>query len=263
MKSISVGDISLAYFETGKGPPLLLVHGFPLDHTMWKHQIADLSSIARLIAPDLRGFGKSGVTEGSVTMEQFADDLKALLDALGVAEPVTLCGLSMGGYIAFQFVRKYQQRVGKLILCDTRALPDSPEAAAGRRTNAQKVMENGPKELAEALMGKMFAPSSNERRKEDVEAALAVMLASPRQGIAAALLGMAQRPDSTALLPAIRVPTLVLVGEHDVISPPAEMRTLAAAIPSARFAVIRNAGHMAPLEQPQEVNRLIREFLGA
>jgi pimeloyl-ACP methyl ester carboxylesterase len=89
------------------------------------------------------------------------------------------------------------------------------------------------------------------------------MLASPRQGIAAALLGMAQRPDSTALLPAIRVPTLVLVGEHDVISPPAEMRTLAAAIPSARFAVITNAGHMAPLEQPQEVNRLIREFLGA
>jgi 3-oxoadipate enol-lactonase len=277
MATISLGDLRLHCEVSGAGPPLLLVHGFPLDHTMWKYQIAELASARRVIAPDLRGFGKSAVTPGIltpgivtpgivtpgiVTMEQFADDLDALLSALGIAEPVTLCGLSMGGYIAFLFMRKYPQRVARLILCDTRAAPDTPEAAEARRKNAQRVLEIGVGELVQTMFGKLFAPETIRERPADVEAVRQVMLASPPQGVAAALLGMAQRPDSTPLLNVIRVPTLVIVGEHDVISPADEMRHIAAAIPQARFSLIPRAGHMAPLEQPEAVNGVIGAFVG-
>ena len=143
MPVVTIGDVRLNYSEKGRGKPLLLVHGFPLDHTMWARQLDALSSSHRVIAPDLRGFGASSVTAGTVTMAQYADDLAGLLGALGIDEPVIFCGLSMGGYVAWQFALRHRPKLAKLILCDTRAVADSPEAAAGRQKTAEKVLADG------------------------------------------------------------------------------------------------------------------------
>src|SRR5437588_1423727 len=179
MPTVSIGDIDLDYVDSGavdRGtavgnlPVLLLVHGFPLDHTMWKYQLDGLADVARVIAPDLRGFGRSGVTPGTVSpdtlspdtvsMERYADDLAGLLDALKIGEKIVFCGLSMGGYIAWQFWRKYSSRVAKLILCDTRAAPDTPDAAKTRLTTAERVQKTGTQALAELMLGKLFAPAT-------------------------------------------------------------------------------------------------------
>jgi 3-oxoadipate enol-lactonase len=261
MSHVTIGDISLHVEVRGAGTPLLLVHGFPLDHTMWSAQIAALSQSYRVIAPDLRGFGASDVTSGTVTMEQYGDDLAALLDALQIRQPVALCGLSMGGYVAWQFVARHRPRLEKLILCDTRAVADTPEAAAGRLKTAERVLAEGANVVADAMLPKLFAPQNLQRNADFVEATREVMLRTPPEGIAAALRGMARRNDVTAELAKIDVPTLVLCGEHDSISTPAEMRQIAAAMPAAEYVEIAGAGHMAPLENPSLVNAKIREFL--
>jgi pimeloyl-ACP methyl ester carboxylesterase len=167
----------------------------------------------------------------------------------------------MGGYVAWQLWRKHSPRVAKLILCDTRAAPDTAEAAKTRLTTAERVEKTGNQALAELMMGKLFAPGTANERPADVEAMRQVVLSCPPQGAAAALRGMAERPDATPLLASINVPTEIIVGEHDVISPPEEMRGIAEAIPQARFVEIAGAGHMAPLEKPEEVNAVIRALL--
>jgi pimeloyl-ACP methyl ester carboxylesterase len=261
MPLISVGDISLNVVDQGRGKPLVLVHGFPLDHTMWEHQINDLAGVCRVIAPDLRGFGASGVTSGTVTMERMADDLAAMLDGLGVRGPVDLCGLSMGGYVAWQFALRHRKRLARLILCDTRAVADSPEAAAGRLKTAERVLAEGSSVVAETMLGKLFAPATPQEQPGIVEATRQVMLRTQPEGIAAALRGMAERPDVSGRLAEFDVPTLVLCGEHDVISTSSEMRGIAERLPRAKFVEIKDAGHMAPLERPAEVNAALREFL--
>lgn len=261
MARITFADISLNVTERGAGVPLLLVHGFPLDHTMWSAQIDALSRQNRVIAPDLRGFGNSDVTPGTVTMAQYADDLAQLLDAMQVREPVVFCGLSMGGYVAWQFWARHRQRLAKLILCDTRAVADTAEGAAARLQTAEKVLAEGPQVVAESMLPKLFAPESVEQQKPFVEATRGVMLKTHPDGMAAALRGMAERPDFTSRLPQIDVPTLVLCGQHDPISTPQEMEQIAAAIPGATFVEIAGAGHMSPLEQPSAVNSKIGAFV--
>jgi pimeloyl-ACP methyl ester carboxylesterase len=273
----------LFYVDHGSGLPLLLVHGFPLDHSMWDGQIAGLERETtellvgeaflakkekktpppslRIIAPDLRGLGRSPARGEITTMEQFADDLAALLDGLGIREPVVYCGLSMGGYIAFQFWRKYAARLRGLILCDTRATADTPEAAAARREMAARVLCEGPAPLVESMMPRLFAPTTQQRRPAVVDGLQKVMMGNDPRGIAAAALGMAERPDMTASLSQIQCPTLVIAGQDDAISPPAEMRGMAEAIPGAKFVEIPAAGHMAPLENPARVNAAIGRFL--
>lgn len=249
--------------DQGSGPPLLLVHGFPLDHTMWVGQIDELADKHRVIAPDLRGFGSSTVTAGTVTMEQMADDLACLLDALEIRDPVTFCGLSMGGYVAWQFFRRHRAKLARLILCDTRAQADTDQAAALRRETAERVLAEGPGFVADAMIDKLFAPTTHSDHPGRIQATRDTILSTAPDGIAAAARGMAQRPDMTRLLPEIDVPTLVLCGRHDAISTVDEMRQIAAAIPAARFVEISAAGHMAPLENPAEVNQAIRLFLDA
>ena len=268
VKSLVVNGAEIAYVERGAGRPLLLVHGFPLDHTMWEGQIDALAAEEgtaalplRVIAPDLRGFGRSRPRGEKVTMDEFADDLAGLLDGLGIREPVAYCGLSMGGYIAFQFWRKYADRLAALVLCDTRAGADSPQAAESRRAMAQRVLGEGPAPVAEAMLPKLLGESTQEQRPELVERLRTLIMAGDPRGIAAAARGMAERPDMTGSLSQIGCPTLVLVGQNDVISPPAEMRGMAAAIPDARFKEISAAGHMSPWENPAEVNAAITEFL--
>lgn len=269
MKNQLVGDWNLELLDRGRGPVLLLVHGFPLDHSMWQPQIEEFARDHRVIAPDLRGFGGSrrradadDAADGGVwRMEDFADDLAGLLDALDVREPITFCGLSMGGYIAWQFWRRHRERVGRLILCDTRAAADAPEAAATRRATAVRVVAEGVGFLADSMNERLFARETRERSPQLVEATRRVMLATAPASVAAALRGMAERPDSTDLLSQIDVPTLVVCGRHDAISTAAEMRGIAAAIPGAKCVEVPDAGHMAPLENPAVVNAAMREFL--
>jgi 3-oxoadipate enol-lactonase len=266
MPTISVGSASLNVLDQGRGSPLLLVHGFPLDSTMWREQVSELSKTFRVLVPDLRGFGQSSPVSGDdavVTMAHFADDLAAMLSAMGIAGPVALCGLSMGGYVAFQFAARHADKLGRLILCDTKAAADTKEAGENRHKLAAKVLSEGSQAAADAMLPKLFSKRAIEAQAPYVEEMRQVILRTQPRTIAAALRGMAAREDFTAQLETIDVPTLVLCGAEDVITPPAEMRPIAAAIGGAEYCEVPAAGHMSPLEDPRTVNQAIRKFLGS
>jgi len=261
LKTVHAAGIRFGVVDEGSGPCVLFVHGFPLDHGMWRPQIDALCDSHRVIVPDLRGFGATDTTEGTVTMERFADDLAELLDALGVREPVTLCGLSMGGYIAWQFWRRHAKRLAALVLCDTRAAPDSPEAARGRLDTAEKVLKQGRLPLVRAMIPKLFAKTTREKNASLIEDVRRMIGRASPAGIAAALRGMAGREDVRPFLRRIDVPTVVLVGREDEISPVEEMRAIADDLPHCEFVVIPNAGHMAPLENPPATNEALTALL--
>ncbi len=273
MKKIQIDDMELSVWQDGQGPPLLFVHGFPLDHTMWNQQIEEFSKDYHVIAPDLRGFGASGLGSEPVSMARLADDLAVMLSELQVTRPVVFCGLSMGGYIAWQFWARHSDRLDKLILCDTRAAADSATAAQGRRETAMRILSEGAGELIEGMLPKLFAnatdsaPATDNTNATDnsvpklVQATRRVMESTSPRTVAAALLAMAARPNIEPRLAEISVSTLLLCGEHDLITPVDEMQQVAAAMPHAQFEEISGAGHMAPMEQPAAVNRAIREFL--
>lgn len=261
MKNVTVNGITLAVHDEGSGSPILFVHGFPLSHSMWRAQLEAFESDHRVIAPDLRGFGQSDVTDGTVTMEQHADDLVALLDELNVDEPVVFCGLSMGGYIAWQFQQKYPERLRALILCDTRAIADTPEGVENRKRLAKMVIENGSAAVASVMLPNLFSPATGDRNQSAIVELRQTIEATSPQGIAAASLGMAERPDVTSILPTIETPSLLVVGADDGISPPEEIRSIAAAMPNAAVFEVPNAGHMSPLENPVAVNLVIQQFL--
>lgn len=279
MRQMTANGVPMACVDLGQGPAILLVHGFPLDHSMWDRQVDSLAAGHRVIAPDLRGFGKNpptGAAPDSIQphsvigdrskdpvhdMELFADDLNALLDALEVREPVVFCGLSMGGYIGWQFVRKYRRRLRGLICCDTRAVADAPAMIATRMAIIEHVQVHGTAWLANESLPKLFGPRCATEQPETLAKMREVVLHNSPAGICAALRGMAARPDCTSLLATIDLPTLVLVGEHDSISTPGEMLAIADAIADAKCVVIENAGHMAPLEQPEQANAALLDFL--
>jgi 3-oxoadipate enol-lactonase len=263
MQHIAVPNGTISVHAHGKGIPVLFVHGFPLSHAMWREQVTGLERKCRAIVPDLRGFGESTVTPGKVSMEEYADDLHALLHGVFVDGPVVFCGLSMGGYIAWQFFQKYRQQLRALILCDTRSAADTPEAAQGRRQLAEQVLAHGAAVAFDAILPKAISPKTAEQRSAVVADLRTTVLHNKPAGIAAALLGMAERPDCTELLPAIDVPTLVICGQEDQISPSAEMRKMADAIPGAQFIEIAGAGHLSPMENADAVNSAIGRFLSA
>ncbi len=261
MKKLTVAGTQLHVVERGNGPPLLFVHGFPLDHQMWHGQIEAFSQDFRVIAPDLRGFGDSEANLEDVSMATFADDLASLLDVLLVDQPVSFCGLSMGGYVAWQFWKRHRPRLDKLILCDTRAAADSREAAEARRETAERVLEQGTGMLVDTMIPKLFSTKTRNTNPAIVDATATVIRNANARGVAAALRGMAGRPDVTSWLPDVQVPTLVICGQHDAISAVSEMQTLADQLPEATFVVIPECGHMAPLEDPEYVNQALRTFL--
>jgi len=252
----------LAFVDEGPGPAVVLLHGFPLSNAMWKEQVTGVGSIYRLIMPDLRGHGSSPAPEGVYTMDEMADDVIELLDTLTLDEPVVVGGLSMGGYVALSLVLRYPARVRGLMLMDTRAGADSPDAAQKREETAQAVLASGDvRPVVESMVPKVFAKTTLELRPERVAIVREVMQRTTPRGIAGALLGMACRPDRRGDLSSIAVPTLVLVGEEDAITPPAEAQALADAISGARLEVVPNSGHMAPYENPAVANPVILRFL--
>lgn len=260
-RRVDVNGVHLAVYEAGEGEPLLFVHGFPLSHEMWQPQLEEFAKSHRVIAPDLRGFGSSDVTGGTVTMERFADDLRDLLDALGVPEPVTFCGLSMGGYIAWQFARKHPGRLRRLILCDTKAAADSDEARENRKRMVETALTRGAAAVADAMDEKLFARITRSERPGVVAAVRRMMEGTDPEGIAAALRGMSERPNMSEFLEKIEVPTLLIVGVEDALTPPSEMKRVAIAIMNSQLVQIPDAGHLAPLENPEPVNSAIRRFL--
>ena len=261
MKTIEIEGIELAVEDRGSGSPVVLVHGFPLDHSMWSAQIERLSGDWRVIAPDLRGFGASSVTAGAVTMDRYADDLAAMLGALEVEGPVVFCGFSMGGYTAFSFWRRYRSRVRAFVLADTRAVADTPDAARDRLKTAQQAMAEGPEPVAKTMLPKLLAPATRKGTPDLVEVVRRMILSTDPAGIAAALRGMAARADSRALLPQINVPALLIVGVNDTITPPDQMLAMAEPMRKSEVAEIPDAGHLAPMENPEAVNDTLVEFL--
>jgi pimeloyl-ACP methyl ester carboxylesterase len=256
-----VDGVPLAYSDSGQGTPLLLLHGFPLDRTMWDDPVRALVSRVRLVVPDLRGFGESTAPSGPVTMDRFADDAAALLDHLRIRRAV-VCGLSMGGYIAFAFARRHADRLLGLVFCDTRSAPDTPEARKGRAEMIDLVAAKGMAPVADRMLPRLLAPATLSGRPEIAARVRGMILRAPPDGVRGALQGMADRPDSTPILPSLRCPTLFVVGEHDALSPPAEAEGMRAQVPGGRIAVIPDAGHLAPVESPSAVAQALASFVG-
>lgn len=259
---VRVNQVDIAYDDHGIGQPVIFLHAFPLNRSMWSDLMVALlkEQRFRLIAPDWRGFGESEINTDRTTMELLADDVAALMDALGMQQAV-LCGLSMGGYAAFAFLRKYPERVRGLILADTRPGADSEEGKANREKVAQLVEEQGSGAIADLQIPNLLAEYTRKHHS-DVEARVRQMInAATSAGIAAASRGMALRADSTDLLTRISCPTLVVVGENDGVIPLTVVHDYVEIIPGARFAVIPQAGHLSNLEQPEAFLHRVREFL--
>lgn len=255
------GGLELAYDEGGSGTPLLLVHGWPHDRTLWAGQLGGLATTARVLAPDLRGFGGSSV-QPPYTIDQYADDLVAFLEVLGIAQAV-VCGLSMGGYIAFSMLRRHRERVRGLILADTRATADTDEVRANRSKLIALIDQEGMAALAERQLQPMLGRTTLERQPDLVETVRRMMTSTPADGAIGALRAMAERPDSTPMLATIDVPTLVVGGAEDAITPPEVLRAMAAKIPRSRVEILAQGGHVCPLERPAAFNHVVTEYLGA
>jgi 3-oxoadipate enol-lactonase len=262
VQRLMVHGVNLAVEVRGDGPAVLFVHGYPLDRSIWRDQLEALEGFRR-IAPDLRGMGQSDAPDLGYSMSIYAADLAALLDAMAIDE-VILCGLSMGGYIAFEFLRNWRSRVRGLVLMDTRAEADTPEGRRARDAAAGTARERGAATVAESLLPKMLAGSTIERCPEVVERVRGLMAATPVAGMVGALAAMRDREGSESLLPTLAgIPTLVVVGEADSVTPPDQARMLAQAIPGARLEIIPGAGHLPPVEQPEATTRSLREFLSS
>ncbi len=259
MAMANLDGVQISYRDAGTGPVLLLIHAFPLSGAMWDAQIASLSRTHRVIVPDLRGFGASPVVAGTSNLDQYADDLAGLLDHLGLAaEMAAIGGLSMGGYIAFAFLRRHPGRVKALILADTRAPADTEEAKQGREKTARLVEEKGPGVLADQMMSKLLTANA----PEDLRAKVRRMIEdNDRAGVSAALRAMAARPDATRQLGGIKVPTLVIVGREDALTPSADARTMHEAISGSRLVEIPGVGHLSNLEAPELFTIALSDFL--
>jgi len=262
MPSTSIGDIQLDYRDSGgDGLPVLLVHAFPLNAGMWDPQIASLGDRYRLIAPDLKGFGASSAPDdpGAYTMGSYSEELAGLLDHLGL-ESVVLVGLSLGGYIAFEFLRRFPGRVSALVLADSRAEADPPEGVAKRTKQQAMVRDEGTAGLIEALVGALSSEATRAG-KPDVVARLKELMDNPVAGFVGGLEAMKKRPDSTDDLAKIEVPTLIIVGEDDAVTPPDAARKMHEHIGGSRLVVIPEAGHLSNIETPEVFNGALADFL--
>ncbi len=263
---IEVNGVRLAYSDTGSGSPVvLLVHGFPLNRSMWDPQIGSLRAAgARVIAPDLRGFGASdGADGGPLSMAQHADDLAALLDALQTRVPVVYVGLSMGGYVAFALWQRHPERVRAFVLADTRAAADTTAGLLDRDEMIRRAQTEHSSQVAIDMMRpKLFSPHLRTGSPVEVQV-LAMMRANSGQSVANGARGLAQRPPSFDVLPTITVPTLVVVGEFDRLTPPSDSEQIAQAIPGAQLVTIDGAGHMANMENPEVFNEALLAFIAS
>lgn len=253
--------IQFGYDESGYGLPVVLLHGFPHDRSVWSAQRVALADRVRCIVPDLRGFGDSS-THGPYSMDQYADDVVHLLDWLSV-ESTVICGLSMGGYIAMALWRRHPERVRALVLCDTRMGADTPETRTAREAMMLLARREGARAIAEQQIAGMVGKTTRERRPDVVNHIRTVMARQSVAGIVGALQALRDRPDSRETLRTVSVPTLVLVGEEDVLTPVAEARAMAEVLPSVarvRMEIIAGAGHVTCVERPSATTHALADF---
>ncbi len=257
----TVNGITIAYSDRGQGLPVVWLHAFPFNRTMWEGQVAGLSDRFRVIAVDLRGHGESDAPLWRYTLDLFADDVVGLLDHLGIRQAV-FAGLSMGGYTLFALHRCHPERIKGLIFCDTRAEADKPEQAAWRFNLAQQACKaGGAQPVADDMGPKLLAPATYRERPEIAARVRAISLSTPLSGVVGDLMAMAERPDSTPQLARIACPTLVIVGEDDALTTVADNKRIADGIAGARLEIIPQAGHMSNMDQPKAFNRVVAEFL--
>jgi len=262
MKAVINGiEVNFVDVSAPNASAVVLIHGFPFSHEMWTPQIQALQKQYRIVAYDLRGHGSSGVGDGQYMLEFFVDDLLALLDYLKI-ERALLCGLSMGGYIALRMVERNPERVGALILADTQAKADSNEARLKRAAAIKSVKTNGVNAYADNFVKSVFAPQTFTGNKAAVEKIRQIIQGNSSTGICGALLALASRTDTTEALANIKVPTLILVGEHDTLTPPSASQEIHSRIPNSEIHVIPNAAHMSNLENPEDFNKQVLSFLG-
>lgn len=258
---VRLGGAEVACDVRGSGPPVLLLHAFPLSLAMWEPPAEALAASHLVVRLDARGFGGSPPGDGLLTMERIASDAAALLDHLGLPRAV-ICGLSMGGYAALAMVRRHPERIRALVLADTKAGPDTAEARQGRAQLAEAVLRDGTAALAETMVGRLLGPTSLRERPAVVARVREMILAASPRGVADALPGLGARADSTPTLREVRVPTLLLFGEEDALTPPSEGEAMRQAIAGSRLEVIPRAGHLANLENPEAFGAALLGFLG-
>lgn len=260
MSVARVGGIELAYEVSGAGLPVVLLHGFPFNRTLWREQVEALRERYMVITVDLRGHGETQATEAPVTMEVMAGDVAALLDSLRITR-VVLGGLSMGGYVALAFYQLFPERVRALLLADTRPHADTDEARLNREETAARALREGMKTIADAMLPKLLAPATHAERPEVVRRIGDMILHTSAQGAASALRGMAVRRDQAELLRRIDCPVLIIVGSLDAITPPADAELMHREIRNSRLEVIAGAGHVSNVERPADFNRALEKFL--
>ena len=253
-------DIDIWYEVVGSGPDVVLLHPFPAHHGIWGPVAERLAGHYRLILPDLRGHGSSGVGAGPATMARHAADLVRLCDELGVRKAV-FAGESIGGYILFEFWRRYRERMEALVLCNTRASAETLDSRAARLRSAAEVMERGVEQFAETMFPKLLGKSTLDTRPDLVSEVRAMILKMSPEDVSMVQAGMAERPDSVPTLKTMTIPTLIVAGEEDAAIPANEAEIMRQNIPSTQLRMIPKAGHYAAFEQPGAVGLLLRQFL--
>ena len=257
---IERAGLTLAYEKEGHGPPVVLIHGFPLNRTMWRPQLEALRDRFTVIAPDLRGFGESAGPVDALTMDTYADDVLDLLDTLGM-DRVALAGFSMGGYVAFRVVARAAERIRSLIIAASRAGPDSEEARQGRHAAIERIRTEGPDGFLEEFAARLVGSTTKAARPAVLDTVRRIIGKPPASSVTAALAAMAARPDSRPLLAKIEAPTLVIVGDEDTVMPPDAGKEIATGVRAGRLVTIPQAGHVSNLEAPEAFNGALREFL--
>jgi len=257
-----INDVPVNYVDFGNpsAMPILFVHGFPFSHVMWKRQLSEVSQLYRAIAYDIRGHGESYVGDGQYTIEGHVDDLISLLDFLKIEKSV-IVGLSMGGYIALRALERNPGRFLAAALCDTRSEADTNENKLKRAEGIKGVKRDGSAQFADAFVKGVFASDTFKQNPEVVEEIRTIIARTTPLGIAGTLLALASRTDTTASLSSIRIPMLILVGEHDATTPPSASQSLHARIPGSELHLIPRAAHMSNLENPEEFNKHLLTFL--
>ena len=256
---VLVGDTEIAFDDIGSGLPVVFLHAFPLNRTMWDPQVTALVGECRCIPIDFRGFGDSTASP-PYSVDQYADDVAAVLDTLQI-ERAVIVGLSLGGYVAFAMWRRHRGRVRALVLADTRATADTPETVTRRRELTELAETQGSTAVANVQIAGLFGKTTRDKRPDIYDSVHRMIAQAPVEGVVGALEAMIARPDSTATLSTIDVPTLVVVGSEDVATPPKDARALHAAIPGSRIEILQQAGHLSNLERPAAFNTVVTEFL--
>jgi pimeloyl-ACP methyl ester carboxylesterase len=255
-----INGMTLAFNDRGTGFPIVFLHAFPLNRTMWAKQEDALSSQCRVITIDLRGHGESDAPLWHYSLDQAADDVHGLLDYLSIRQAVFV-GLSMGGYILFAFHRKFADRVKGMVLADTRAQADTDEGKQVRFEMAQIAYKQGARAIADMMIPKLLSPATIQTRPELVQHVRTMIEGNQVSGIAGDLMAMAERPDSIPLLRRITCPAQIIVGELDLPTPPSDATLMAHRIPNAHLAIIPGAAHLSNLERPDLFNETVRSFV--